>query len=156
MFPFFNRKRRRAFAAQRRKSSRLLRHKGTLAAGVVAAFAAGNSAAFAGDVTTAIVPDGRTQTTATVTGQTTTVTTNTFSGGNAFNSISAFDIGRGDTVNLVVPSQAGALINIVRDRSVTIEGTLNSVRNGRIGGNVFFAVPHGFIVGESGGSMSEA
>ena len=101
-------------------------------------------------VVTNVATDGRTQTNTVTSGSVTTVTTATMSGGNALNSFSAFDVGNGSTVNLVVPENAHALVNIVRDRAVTIEGVVNSLQHGGIGGNVFFADPHGFVVGKSG------
>src|SRR5664279_2324685 len=52
---------------------------------------------------TRIVPDGRTATTVTANGSTSTVTTRTVSGQNAFNSYSKFEIGAGNTGNLVLP-----------------------------------------------------
>jgi hypothetical protein len=38
----------------------------------------------------------------------------------------------------------------VRDSPVFIDGILNAYKNGQIGGNVYFADPHGFIVGKGG------
>ena len=97
-----------------------------------------------------IVPDGRTATSLSVSGATTDITTGTMAGGNAYNSFSRFEVGEQNTVNLHVPSNAGYLINIVRDAPVVVEGTLNGYKNGRIGGNVVFSDSHGFIVGEKG------
>jgi len=99
---------------------------------------------------TQIVPDGRTATTVTNSGGVTNITTNTIAGQNAFNSFSHFKTGSGTTVNLQVPSSAGNLVNLVHDSPVVIDGILNSYKDGKIGGNVYFADPHGFIVGKSG------
>ncbi len=101
---------------------------------------------------TQVTTDGRTDTTVTnpAGSNTTTVTTNTRSGGNALNSFSVFDVGAPDTVNLIVPEDVNALVNIVRDKAVTIDGTVNSLVGGDIGGNVFFVDSHGFVVGETG------
>ena len=38
----------------------------------------------------------------------------------------------------------------MRDSPVVIDGILNAYKNGQIGGNVYFADPHGFIVGKGG------
>lgn len=100
--------------------------------------------------TNQIIPTGRTATTVTVTGQTTDITTKTLSGGNAYNDFSQFSTAPGTTVNLAVPSSANNLINIVRDAPAYVGGTLNSYKNGHIGGNVVFADPYGFIVGRQG------
>jgi hypothetical protein len=98
----------------------------------------------------AIVTDGRTQTQITVTGRTTNITTSTINGGNAYNSFSQFVLGGGNTANLYVPSGANDLINIVRNGTAVVNGTLNGYQNGAIGGNIFFADPYGFVVGAGG------
>jgi len=105
-----------------------------------------------------IVPTGRTATQIGVSGHTTTISTSTMSGGNAYNSFSQFREGQGNTVNLIVPGTARNLVNVVTGGPVDIQGTLNSYKNGVIGGNVIFADSYGFIVGASGvinvGSLS--
>src|SRR5690606_581429 len=40
--------------------------------------------------------------------------------------------------------------NLVRDARSDIHGVLNAIRDGKIGGNVWFANPHGFLVGQTG------
>src|SRR5258708_11302415 len=97
-----------------------------------------------------IVTDGQTATTLSVHGRTTTITTSTMSGGNAFNSFKTFSEGEGNTVNLIVPDAAGKLVNIVREGPVNIQGVLNSYQNGKIGGKVVFADSYGFVIGASG------
>ena len=97
-----------------------------------------------------IIPDGRTGTSLQTSGNVTNVTTTTVSGANAFNSFSQFGVGQGNTVNLQVPNGSQNLINIVRDAPAYVNGTLNSYSNGKIGGNVYFADPYGFVVGKTG------
>jgi len=97
-----------------------------------------------------IVTDGRTQTQIQVTGRTTNITTSTINGGNAYNSFSQFQLGSGNTANLYVPTGANDLINIVRNGTAVVNGTLNGYQNGAIGGNIFFADPYGFVVGAGG------
>jgi filamentous hemagglutinin family protein len=97
-----------------------------------------------------ILPDGRTATDLSVNGNTTDITTGTLAGGNAYNSFSRFEVGESNIVNLHVPNEAGHLINIVRDAPVVVDGTLNALKDGRIGGNVVFADPYGFIVNKNG------
>ena len=97
-----------------------------------------------------IVTDGRTATSVQTQGNVTSVTTSTVSGPNAFNSFSQFGVGQGNTVNLYTPNGAQNLINVVRDAPAYVNGTLNSYANGKIGGNVYFADPYGFVVGKSG------
>ena len=94
--------------------------------------------------------DGRTQTVVTTSGPITNITTGTVSGVNAFNSFAVFNVGQGATANLFLPTGTVNLINLVRDERSMINGTLNSVMNGHIGGNVYFANPLGFVVGAQG------
>lgn len=98
-----------------------------------------------------IVPDGRTATSVVTNGAVGTVTTNTISGTNAFNSFSRFQIGRGGTGNLVLPNGTSNLINLINSNDpAVINGVMNSYKDGKIGGNVYFAAPGGFVVGSSG------
>ncbi|MBP6194337.1 MAG: leukotoxin LktA family filamentous adhesin, partial [Methyloversatilis sp.] len=105
-----------------------------------------------------IQTDGRTLTTVTTAGAVTDVRTGTISGNAGFNSFKSFNVNAGHTANLHVPAGAVNLVNIVRDTRTDIQGTLNAIRDGRIGGNVYFANPHGFVVGAGGvvnvGSLS--
>ena len=96
-----------------------------------------------------IVPNGNTQTRVSTTGAITNVTTNTIRGNNAYNSFSTFNVNQGNTVNLFLPSGTDNLLNLVNSQS-SIDGILNSIKNGTIGGNLFFANPYGFIVGKNG------
>ena len=106
----------------------------------------------------AIQVDGRTLTTLTTAGTVTDIRTGTVSGNTGFNSFRSFSVNAGQTANLHVPTGALNLVNIVRDTRTDIDGTVNAIRDGRIGGNVYFANPHGFVVGGSGvvnvGSLS--
>ncbi|MBL8225533.1 MAG: leukotoxin LktA family filamentous adhesin [Chromatiales bacterium] len=97
-----------------------------------------------------IVPSGQTATGLAVNGNVTDVTTGTTSGQNAFNSFRRFDVDAGNVVNLHLPDGTSNLINVVLDRTTQIDGVLNSVKGGQVGGNVYFANPHGVIVGERG------
>ncbi|MDH4450499.1 MAG: leukotoxin LktA family filamentous adhesin, partial [Rhodoferax sp.] len=97
-----------------------------------------------------VVIDGRTATQVTSSGVVTDVRTSTLQSGVGLNSFSKFNVYSGETVNLHVPGSASALLNIVRDQSTTINGLLNSYQDGVLGGNVFFANPHGFVVGKTG------
>jgi filamentous hemagglutinin family protein len=97
-----------------------------------------------------IVPDGHTATSISVQGPVTDVTTASVIGPNAFNSFQRFDVWSGNTVNLHVPQAASNLINLVHGETTRIDGILNAVQGGTIGGNVFFLNPHGIIVGREG------
>ena len=100
-----------------------------------------------------IVPDGRTATSVSPLGTNAADVRNTdrlLGNGNAVNSFSRFNVGSGETANLHLPDGAAALINLVRDQKTTIDGMLNAIKEGRIGGKVYFANPHGVVVGPSG------
>ena len=100
-----------------------------------------------------IVPDGRTATSVTPTAPNVADVRNSgpiLGNGNAVNSFNRFNVGNGQTANLHVPDGAAALINLVRDQKTTIDGMLNAIKEGRIGGKVYFANPHGVIVGPTG------
>ena len=96
-----------------------------------------------------IVTDGRTQTVVGKVGNVSTVTTSTVSGTSGFNSFSSFQVGQGTVANLVLPNGTTTLVNIVSSQ-VSINGVVNSIKNGGIGGRVYFASSQGFIVGAAG------
>jgi filamentous hemagglutinin family protein len=143
----------RGCTALARRRQMLSRWHRSRAGQLIGAFLAAQAAAHA-----QVVPDGQTATTVRSQGQTTQVTTGTVSGRTGFNSFSQFSVAGPQTVNLILPGQTQNLINIVRDERSVIDGTVNSVRDGAIGGNVFFLNPHGFMVGAGGrlhvGSLS--
>lgn len=115
--------------------------------GQAMALALWNAPAFAQNV---ITTDGRTQTAIAVEGATTTITTRTIAGGAGYNSFNRFEQGAGSTVNMHLPQNTGALVNIVRSGPVVVNGILNSYKNGSIGGHVYFSDSSGFTVGPSG------
>src|SRR5579871_5914240 len=97
-----------------------------------------------------IIPDGRTLTHVDLSGGATNITTATIHNGTGLNSFSQFRVGTGNTVNLQVPDNADKLLNIVRDGPVFIDGILNGYKDGKIGGDIYFADSHGFVVGPNG------
>ena len=97
-----------------------------------------------------IITDGNTNTTLNINGIVTNITTTTTKGNNAFNSFSKFNVNAGNTVNLHVPSSSNNLINLVHEETTQINGILNSIKDGHIGGNIFLANPHGIVVGSTG------
>ncbi|MEW5820399.1 MAG: leukotoxin LktA family filamentous adhesin, partial [Cyanobacteriota bacterium] len=94
--------------------------------------------------------DGNTVTNLTTNINTTTVTTGTIKGSNAFNSFLKFNVDTGKIVNLVVPDSCSGLINLVHNEASQIKGILNSIQSGKIGGNIFLVNPHGITVGPQG------
>ena len=103
-----------------------------------------------GPETNNIIADGLTKTKIVVKGDRTSIRTDTISGNTGFNSFSDFQQAAGTRVDLYVPDQAQNLINVVRNGQVVINGTLNAYKDGKIGGNVFFANSKGFVVGKTG------
>ena len=99
-----------------------------------------------------IVLDGRTNTTLNAVGSNTTnVTTTTISNGHGINAFKRFNVDAGNTVNLIQPSSTQSLINIVTGTQPTnIAGTLNAMKNGRIGGNAIIANTNGIVITKSG------
>ena len=97
-----------------------------------------------------IIPDGQTATTLNTNINTTEVTTTTIKGSNAFNSFKRFNVNEGNKVNLVVPDETKNLINLIHSEKSYIDGTLNSLKNGQIGGTIFLVNPHGITVGPQG------
>ena len=102
--------------------------------------------AYAGSITTT----GDTATTVTTIGNTTDITTTTINNGTAFNSFANFTVDAVETVNLHQPSTTDALVNVVTGGTMNVGGTLNALKNGAIGGNVYFVNPDGFIVSAGG------
>lgn len=105
-----------------------------------------------------IIPDGRTLTDVESAGGVTTVTTSTTRGQNAFNFFSEFNVESGITANMMLPDGTVNLINLVRGNQTVVDGVLNSIKDGSIGGNVYFANPNGFLISSTGivnvGSLS--
>ena len=97
-----------------------------------------------------ITPDGRTATQVIQSGNVYDVYTNTVRGNTGFNSFSTFDVYAETTANLHLADGTGKLINVVRDSASHIDGVLNSYKDGRIGGDVYFLNPNGIIVGKTG------
>lgn len=98
-----------------------------------------------------IIIDGKTNTTInTVNSTTTNVTTSTIKNNAAFNSFLNFNVYPGKIVNLVVPQNTSCLINLVHSTSTRIDGVLNSISNGHIGGNIFLINPFGITIGSQG------
>lgn len=104
--------------------------------------------AFASDP--GIVLDGRTRTDVQVDGATTDIHSRTIHGDAAFNSFTRFDVIDGRTVNVHIPDGARASVNLVHGSRSQIDGTLNSVRGGEIGGDLYLLNSHGIVVGPGG------
>lgn len=97
------------------------------------------AAGFAQQASPPIVPDGNTQTSLATSGNVTNITTSTVNDNNAYNSFSTFNVNQNNTVNLILPGGTDNLLNLVHSQAMNVDGTLNSIKDGKIGGNVFFA-----------------
>ncbi|MCB1321688.1 MAG: leukotoxin LktA family filamentous adhesin, partial [Leptospiraceae bacterium] len=97
-----------------------------------------------------IITDGNTATTLSVNGDVTDITTATIQNDTAFNSFKKFNVDRGNTVNLHIPTGSSRLLNLVHNQKTTINGILNAYQDGTIGGNVYFANPYGIVVADTG------
>ncbi|TDP74757.1 leukotoxin LktA family filamentous adhesin [Roseateles toxinivorans] len=97
-----------------------------------------------------IKPDGRTQTALQVSGTRTDISTATLRGSNAFNSFRRFEVGQGQTVNVLVPVQAQRVINLVTEAPVRVDGVLNGLKDGSLNGKLVFADPYGLVLGKEG------
>ncbi len=97
-----------------------------------------------------ITPDGNTITNLNVNGNITDITTGTINQNTGFNSFNKFNIDSGNIVNLHLPGGTENLINTVNGGTSYLNGILNSVMDGDIGGNVYFLNPHGMMVGTTG------
>ena len=97
-----------------------------------------------------IIIDGKTNTKLNTFNDTTSVTTTTIKNNNAFNSFNKFNVNPGKIVNLVLPKNTENLINLIHSQATTIDGILNSIKDNRIGGNIYLVNPFGITVGSQG------
>ncbi len=82
-------------------------------------------------------------------GQNYHITTGRVSGVNAFTSFSSFNLATNDTANFYLPNGTENLLNFVNSR-IDINGTVNAIKNFKIGGNLYFLSSHGIVVGNNG------
>ena len=96
---------------------------------------------------TTITP-GWTNTEVTTTGNVTEVVSKYGNGQAAVNKFSAFTLDAGHIANLRMGDYQN-LMNFV-NAQITIDGTVNAIKDGKIGGNLFFISPQGIAVGSTG------
>lgn len=69
------------------------------------------------------------------------------------NSFKTFKVVNGEIANLYFQDangrQVDTLVNTVQNQ-ISISGTVNAIRNGQVGGNLYFISPSGMVVGSSG------
>ena len=78
-----------------------------------------------------------------------TITTDKVIGKNAFNAFKTFTLSSNEIANLKFPDNTENLLNFVKS-NIDIQGTLNAVKNNRIGGNLYFLSSEGLILGKGG------
>ncbi|MFZ5949674.1 MAG: leukotoxin LktA family filamentous adhesin, partial [Candidatus Rifleibacteriota bacterium] len=71
------------------------------------------------------------------------------SGTNSFASFHTFNVANHDTVNFYHPAGTTNLINFVGSQ-IQIEGMVNSIKDHKIGGNLFFLSAQGLVLGSTG------
>ena len=74
--------------------------------------------------------------------------------GVGLNAFERFELGNNQIANLYFKTQNGTtalhtLVNTVENQ-ISISGTVNAIRNGKIGGNLYFLSPKGMVVGYTG------
>ena len=75
------------------------------------------------------------------------------SDGVGLNRFQSFDVGAGQIANLYFQKENGTLLNTLVntvENQINISGTVNAVRNNKIGGNLYFLSPKGMVVGAGG------
>lgn len=87
------------------------------------------------------------------------VTTNHIVGSVAANRFTKFNVGEKHLVDLHLPANTNHLVNFV-DAKIEVGGTVNSIKESQIGGNLYFVSPQGLVVGQKGvinaGSLTTA
>jgi filamentous hemagglutinin family protein len=100
---------------------------------------------------TVIIPDGRTLTTVNNSGGGVhDVTTGTVANQVGYNTFKQFDVSAGNVANIHVPDGAHSVVNLVNGKASDINGQVNALRNGSVGGNMYFYNPDGILVGKEG------
>ena len=69
------------------------------------------------------------------------------------NRFKSFDVGAGQIANMYFQKENGALLNTLVntvESQISISGTVNAVRDNKIGGNMYFLSPKGMVVGAGG------
>ncbi|MBR4570057.1 MAG: leukotoxin LktA family filamentous adhesin, partial [Candidatus Riflebacteria bacterium] len=78
-----------------------------------------------------------------------TITTTKIQGKNAFNAFKEFTLSSNEIANLHLPNNTNNLLNFVNSK-IDIQGTLNAIKDSKIGGNLYFLSKDGLVLGEGG------
>ena len=78
-----------------------------------------------------------------------TITTTLTKGEKAFNAFKDFTLHSNEIANLQFPNSTKNLLNFLKNK-IDVQGTLNAVKNNKIGGNLYFLSSEGLILGKGG------
>lgn len=67
----------------------------------------------------------------------------------AANKFTKFQVGEKHLVDMHLPEKTNHLVNFV-DNKISVNGTVNALKENKIGGNLYFVSPQGMIVGKTG------
>lgn len=66
------------------------------------------------------------------------------------NHFNKYNVRAGDLVNMHIPTDKGALVNFIHGGRSDIHGIVNAMKNGKIGGDIYFANTDGIVIGKGG------
>ena len=77
------------------------------------------------------------------------ISTSHVNGSVAANKFTKFQVGEKHLVDMHLPTNTNHLVNFV-DNKISVNGTVNALKENKIGGNLYFVSPQGMIVGKTG------
>lgn len=77
------------------------------------------------------------------------ISTTHINGSVAANKFTKFQVGEKQLVDMHLPDKTNHLVNFV-DNKISVNGTVNALKENKIGGNLYFVSPQGMIVGKTG------
>lgn len=77
------------------------------------------------------------------------ISTTHINGSVAANKFTKFQVGEKHLVDMHLPTNTNHLVNFV-DNKISVDGTVNALKENKVGGNLYFVSPRGMIVGKTG------
>lgn len=77
------------------------------------------------------------------------ISTTHINGSVAANKFTKFQVGEKHLVDMHLPENTNHLVNFV-DNKISVNGTVNALKDKKVGGNLYFVSPQGMIVGKTG------
>lgn len=77
------------------------------------------------------------------------ISTTHINGSVAANKFTKFQVGEKHLVDMLLPENTNHLVNFV-DNKISVNGTVNALKDKKVGGNLYFVSPQGMIVGKTG------